>query len=137
MKKTILILLTIILVIIMAGCSKDDNDPSEAPAKEKILGKWKFISFVTETTTPSEPDEVTTEYGAEGDYFDFRSDGNIYYVLGGDNEQIASYSIENETTLKIEIEVFKIKELTQNKLVFESVRVNANETTKQTYNLSK
>ncbi|MBL1220888.1 hypothetical protein JET18_08570 [Chryseobacterium sp. L7] len=136
MKKAILILLTIVSVIIAAGCSKDD-DPSEAPVKERILGKWKFISVVNEITVPSEPPEINTEYGTEGDYFDFRSDGNIYYVLGGDDEEVASYSIESETTLKIENDVCTIKELTPNKLVFEFVRVNANNTKKQTYNLSK
>ncbi|WP_223607736.1 hypothetical protein [Chryseobacterium sp. OSA05B] len=137
MKKAILILLTILSVIIAAGCSKDDNDPSEAPVKERILGKWKFISVVTENTVLSEPTETTTEYGVEGDYFDFRSDGNIYYVLGGDTEEIAPYSIENETTLKIENDAFTIKELTQHKLAFQFVKVNANYTRKQAYNLSK
>lgn len=136
MKKAILILLTIVSVIIAAGCSKDD-DPSEAPVKERILGKWKFISVVNEITVPSEPPETNTEYGTEGDYFDFRSDGNLYYVLGGDDERTTPYTIENETTLKIESDACTIKELTPQKLVFEFVRVSGNETKKQTYNLSK
>lgn len=135
MKKAILILLTIISLGITAGCSREDS--SEAPAKERILGKWKFISLVTETTRPSEPVEIVTKPGAEGDYFDFRNDGNIYYALGGNEEQIEPYSIENETTLKINNDVCVIKELTQQKLVFEFVKVNANYTSKQTYNLGR
>ncbi|SFM97921.1 hypothetical protein SAMN05421594_0058 [Chryseobacterium oleae] len=135
MKKIIVILLTILSVVIVTSCTKDDD--SEMPAKERILGKWKFISVVTETIRPSKPVEVTTEYGTEGAYFDFRNDGNIYYALDGNEEQIEPYSIENETTLKINNDACPIKELTREKLVFEYVKVNANYTRKQTYNLAR
>ncbi|WP_131707585.1 hypothetical protein [Chryseobacterium angstadtii] len=135
MKKTILILLTLLSVLIVTGCSKDD--PAEIPPQERILGKWKFISVVTETIRPSKPVEITTEQGAEGDYFDFRNDGNLYYALGGNEEEIEAYSIENGNILKIEGTISTIKELTQQKLVFEFVKENANYTRKQTYNLSK
>lgn len=135
MRKATLILFAILSLVIAAGCSKDDS--SEAPARERILGKWKFISLVTETTRPSEPVEIVTEYGEEGSYFDFRSDGNLHYNLGGSEEQIEPYSIENETILKINSDACTIKELTRQKLVFEFVKGNANYTRKHTYNLSR
>ncbi|EJL68502.1 hypothetical protein [Chryseobacterium populi] len=133
-EKKILILLAI-LSIIITGCSKDEF--SDKPAQERIVGKWILDSVVTETIKPSAPAEITTEYGEEGNYFDFRTDRNLYYTLGGSDEQAEPYSIENETTLKINNDAFTIKELTEHKLVFEFVKVNTTYTRKQTYNLSR
>lgn len=124
------------LLIIITGCTKDEF--SDKSAQERILGKWKLDSVVTETIRPSAPVEINNEQGAEGNYFDFRTDGNLYYTLdGNDDEQAEPYSIENETTLKISNDGFTIKELTENKLVFEFVKVNTTYTRKQTYNLSR
>lgn len=135
MKKTISALLAMLLIII-TGCTKDEF--SDKSAQERILGKWKLDSVVTETIRPSAPVEINNEQGAEGNYFDFRTDGNLYYTLdGNDDEQAEPYSIENETTLKISNDGFTIKELTENKLVFEFVKVNTTYTRKQTYNLSR
>lgn len=136
MKRTILLLLISVLFVTITGCAKDD-DFSDKPAKEKILGKWKFVSVVTEKIKPSAPVEITTEQGAEGDYFDFRIDGNLYYVLNGDGEQIEPYTIENENVLKINSDAFTIKELTEHKLAFEFVKVYSTYTRKQTFNLSR
>ncbi|MFN1215623.1 lipocalin family protein [Chryseobacterium kwangjuense] len=136
MKRILLIVFALLSVVILTGCDKDEV--SEPSAQERILGKWKFISLVTETTKPSQPPQINTEYGAEGSYFDFRTDGNLYYSFEDDEEaQTETYSIENETVLRIGGEACTIKELTSQKLVFELVIVNPTNTRKQTFNLSR
>ncbi|WP_165851818.1 lipocalin-like domain-containing protein [Chryseobacterium pennipullorum] len=135
MKRTIFILLVSVLFLSITECTRDDY--SDKPAQERILGKWKLVSIVTEVIRPSAPVETSTEYGPEGNYFDFRNDGNVYYSMDGNEEQSESYRIENEDTLKISTEPYFIKELTANKLVFESVKVSPTRTRKQTYNFSR
>lgn len=134
MKKLTLFLFMLASLATITACKKDKF--SDKPAQQKILGKWTFVSVTTETTRSSKV-ETTTEQADAGDYFDFRSDGKVYFVLNGDKEQSAPYSIENENTLKIDGDSFTIATLTENQLAFEETSVTSTRTRKTTYNLNR
>lgn len=134
MKKLISALLLATTFFALTGCKKD-----KAPEKtnqEKIIGNWKMVSLDYEVTRPGQPTEKESEPAVQGDYFDFRADGKLFYVFSGSRERSTVYTIENDK-LKIEGEEFTIKELTNNKLAFEQVSVTSTRTTRETYNFTK
>lgn len=136
MKKQAILMLILASIITLTGCKKDKF--ADKTTQEKILGKWKFVSVTTETTRPSTPVETITEQADEGDYFDFRNDGELYLRIGANSqEEQTPYSVESENTLKIEGDTYTITELTAQKLVFEFVKVSSTRTRKQIYTLSR
>ncbi|WP_113661305.1 lipocalin family protein [Pedobacter nanyangensis] len=132
MKNSLILMLTLASIIALTACKKDKF--ADKPTQEKILGRWKFVSLTTEITMPPAPVQTNTEHGSEGDYFDFRTDGKLYWHIGGQEESY-SYSIANENMLIIDGESYTIKELTEQKLVIEFVSTTA--TRKQIYTLSR
>ncbi len=107
MKTKTLVILALFCAGFMA-CKK--TSPSENTTHQKILGKWTFQQvvvndFISGTST------VTTYPGGPSDYFDFRSDGKVYIMVWGANDT-ASYSIINESQLKMDSDTSDIIKLT-------------------------
>jgi len=134
MKKLLSALLLASLSLIFASCKKD-KEPAKTN-QEKIIGNWKMVSIDFETTRPDKPVEKESEPAVQGDYFDFRADGKLFYVFNGSRERNTTYVITNDK-IKIEGEEFTIKELTNNRLSFEQVTVTSTRTTKQLYHFTK
>lgn len=139
MKKIMFIVAFAIISLAVTGCKKDKQPTPEemtAATKEKILGKWNLDSFYYESASPDGTVEKGTKEARKGDYFDFRADGKVYFVLNGVKEIRDTYSINN-TTLKMSGTVYTIVTLSNNKLAYEITSVSSGKTVKQGNNLSR
>jgi hypothetical protein len=119
MKKTTLLLLVLVSIITVTGCKKDKF--SDKSTQEKILGKWNYISQITETAEPPNPTKVITRPGKAGDYIDFRSDRTMYYVINGGVEKQDHYSLTNDTEIIIDGGPYTITELTESRFVMRNI----------------
>lgn len=135
--KTIKILLTcVIALFFIASCKKDKKVP-EKTVQEKILGKWNVISEATESINPPNPPKTSTKPGQAGDYFDFRNDGNVYYVLNSKKEQNINYHLKSDTEIVIEDGIHIISELSDRRFVFYITQKEDNETYTRTFTLGR
>lgn len=114
MKKVIFSILGLCLFTLVS-CQKDDSP--EPATQEKLLGRWKIDRVIEESYKPVNTlvdTEVTP--GRDGDAVEFKSNGvvNVYSTIDGDDE--TTYEVLNDTTVKIEDEIYKIRKLTPTEL---------------------
>lgn len=128
MKKTIIILSA---TVIFFACSKKDTDNNLS----KIMHKWqvdniKTLNFVNNVLNNAESDTIV---GAVGDYFDFRSNGQVYQyiaenaVAGEDGKDTATYTYSNNK-ISInddgDISTYTISKLSDTEFTFEAKEVD-------------
>lgn len=109
MKKIIAMLC--LSALVLASCQKDDAPgPSTA---EKLLGTWKLQKATDEHYHPINTLESTDEViGTVGDSVVFKSNGDLYTYSPTEGNDKTTWELLNETTIKIEDEVYEIKDLT-------------------------
>jgi hypothetical protein len=113
MKKIILAMLCVSAVV-FTSCKKDDAGPETA---EKILGAWKLQKAVDEYYQPVNTlVDIEETLGTAGDSVVFRKDNMVYSYSDVEGDDVAPYEIVNETTIKIEDELYDIKKLTSTQL---------------------
>lgn len=140
MKKTLFSLIALTAVII-AGCSKDDNDGSP---EKMILGKWTPVSTTVAVTDIKNGGTTKTDQPVyPGDYLDFRSDGKLYTRItdpqeapGYDPHDTLSYRFTT-TYLIIDTDSMFIGKLTSDSLSFILQEKDENELWETTYTLKK
>ena len=81
MKKKILVLMCFLLIIILAGCSKDENYYSPSDPYKAILGRWRLY----------ESNSVYDNFNT----IEFYSDGTTSYT-GWELQAPASYSFNEK-----------------------------------------
>lgn len=135
MKKTTLILLALVSIITITGCKKDKND--DMSTQEKIMGKWNYISQITETAEPPNPVKIITRPGKPGDYIDFRSDDTLYFVINGGEEKQDDYTLLNDTEIIIDGGTYTITELSESKFVMRHISQEGGRTYTITITLNK
>ncbi len=129
MKKTLFVF--IVATLFITACKK--NEPDEpAPATivlkttaEKVLGKWMFNSLVLNEFY-SNTLYSDTVIGTAFEYLEFRNNGKMYAninFLGG--MDTLSYAVMNDSTINIDGEINKIKELTESKFVIYDKIINS------------
>jgi len=112
MKKIILAMLCATAVLV--ACKRDDVSPRTA---DKILGTWRLQKAVDEYYQPMNTlvDKEET-IGLPGDSVVFKSNNEVYTYSPVDGNDMTTYEVLNETTLKVEDETYEIKKLTNNEL---------------------
>jgi hypothetical protein len=83
------------LIICLYACKKDGNNINSS----SIVGKWSIVSDSTFAGVGSSNHPVNYA-GAPGDYFDFRTDGNVYTKEGAVLDTL-SYKLVSNTTIII------------------------------------
>jgi hypothetical protein len=140
MKKTLLSLLAITALII-AGCSKDDDNGSQ---EKMILGKWTPESTRIKVTDKINGGSATSDKPVyANDYFDFRSDGKLYTSIsdpsegpGYDPRDTTSYRLA-QNYLIIDGDSLALNTLNNNSLVFTLVESDQLELWETTFSLKK
>lgn len=106
-------ILSIVLLISMGfiACKKESTTP-ERTTQEKIAGKWKLQSTVSNDFYSGTP-HFNTYTGTASDYADFRNDGWVYSFVNN-NYDSSAYGIISDTKMWIEnsTDVFDILTLT-------------------------
>jgi hypothetical protein len=84
---------------------------------EKVLGKWGVTSGVMNEFYSNLP-HINTVNGLPTDYFDFKTNGKVHVKISFSlTIDTVSYVILNDSTISLEGELNKIKELTNTKFV--------------------
>lgn len=98
----------------LVSCQKEDTPDT---TQQKILGKWKIDKIIEEYYKPVGTLVDTEEIdGREGDAVEFAPNGVVYVYSALDGDDETDYEILNETTIRIEDEVYTIKTLTATEL---------------------
>ena len=135
MKHTFLLLVLIsAILLVIVSCNKKNDTETTA---QKIQTKWQIINFVSNDHSNGS-DDVVTETGAPGDYYDIRSDGNIYSHFQGSTDT-SSYTLLGDSKLILDgKDTVNIQGLTNNALtLYEKSIIDPSEYTEVTINLKK
>ena len=120
MKKTLKIMMMLVLVSILGACTNaNSNTNSNLPSDSKqdkasIVGKWKGVKLVKY----GKKDEGMTEL-LQSSIYEFKEDGTMLWYYENEVIETQTYTI-NGNTLSIEdSKDYTIKTLTKDKLVLE------------------
>ncbi len=113
MKHTFLLLvLTSAILLAVVSCKKKNDTETMA---QKIQAKWQIINIVSNDHSNG-TNNIITETGAPGDYYDIRSDGNIYSHFQGFTDT-SSYTLLGDSKLILDgKDTVNIQGLTNNAL---------------------
>ena len=112
MKQVIFSILSFSLVMFTA-CQKDDVKPTTS---QKLQGKWRLDKSIDELYKPSTVLlETETQVGNAGDSIVIKANTIVSYsdTQGSDE---TNYVLLNDTTIKIEDEIYKIRTLNNQQL---------------------
>ncbi len=101
--------------LLIASCN-DDDDNNVQTTQEKIQHTW-LVDSTTQRTVSSGADNTVTYTGTAADYFDFRSDGKLYYKVSVLPADTVAYSLIGDTKIVIDGDTSNIDTLTANKFV--------------------
>jgi hypothetical protein len=107
-----LLFVAIACVALFTSCKKSDTD---IPNSEKIIGKWKLATIVTNDFYSGAP-HLYTRTGEPNDYIEFKAGNKITLSFMGFVET-SNYTIQDETKITVNGETSDIKTLTGNLLV--------------------
>lgn len=105
-------LLITVAAISFTACKKEDATPQPKTPMEKIAGKWKLESTISNGMLGGFPYNMTYT-GTAADYADFRNDGKVYSFMNGTYDT-SSYGVFSNTKMWIEqaTDTFDIQVLT-------------------------
>lgn len=142
MKKVSIILLS--SFILFTSCKKNkEEEVVVVPVKttaQRVLGRWGITSVVLNDFYNNLP-HISSFNGTSTDYIEFKTNGKVLlnFVALGPLDS-TTYNVVNDTTLNIDGELNKIKELTDTKFVLYTKNVSSTsplEYEEQTINLKK
>jgi hypothetical protein len=110
MKK--LLFVAIAFVALFSSCSKSDIDK---PNSEKLIGKWKFTTSVTNDYYNGAP-HLYTRTGDPNDYVEFKADNKVTISFMGFVET-NTYVLQDDTKITVNGQTDEIKTLTNNLLI--------------------
>jgi hypothetical protein len=134
-KTTLVVLLFTAIILPWVSCKKEStpNNP-----QDKIIGKWKLLSTVTNDFYAGSP-HITTYIGTAADYADFRTDGKVYTFITS-NYDTAAYAKISNTKMWIDntSDTFDIQILTDTDLkLYRKETYNAGEYYESTITFKK
>lgn len=113
MRKVIFSALGVLLLALVACQSKDTPQTTE----QRLSGRWKIQKIIEEYYRPANTLVDTEEIaGRPGDAVEFKPNGVVLVFSEIDGDDETTYEILNETTVRIEDEVYLIKQLTTTEL---------------------
>lgn len=91
-KTTLTVLLLTAFILPWVSCKKESSPNN--PSQDKIIGKWKLLSTITNDFYAGSP-HITTYTGTAADYADFRTDGKVYAFVNSNYDTSAYAKISN------------------------------------------
>ena len=114
--KTLLITMALVSVAVLTSCQKDPEENNIV--KDKLIGKWKLEKIETDVYSPIPVfDHHDTQNGIASDSMVFKANGTVYiYIEDPLDPEILDWELINDTTLSVDGEISKIRELTSTRL---------------------
>lgn len=119
--KTLFLALALVSIAALPSCERDETPPNSI-VKNKLMGKWKLERIETDVYSPSTVFDHHDQYlGIATDSIVFKSNGELYnYIDDPLDPDIVDWELVNDTTLLIDGEMSKIRELTATRLLLHS-----------------
>jgi hypothetical protein len=97
--------------VFIASCTREKD-----PEIRGLLGKWMLDKTIEQEWHPLDSLIYDDQYiGLAGDSVVFKANGILVQYMDGDTEpEETEYKIINDSTIRIEFETYKIRELTTN-----------------------
>lgn len=115
MKTLLRITLGLMLTtVVIASCDDDDDD--NRTTEQKLQNRW-LVDSISYRTVTGVTESIIVQPGTATDYYDFRSDGNLYYKLGMAEPDTVSYNIINDEQVVVDGDTAAIETLTENRLI--------------------
>lgn len=117
MKKIITsITMLMLLAFYLPSCKKTDTQ-QEQSTLQKIQAKWSLVSII-DNDHYAGADHISTTTGTATDYFEFKTDGKIYYSVSGFTDVVTYSLVNNNTQILIDgSETYDIKTISANSFV--------------------
>lgn len=118
MKKIIssFVIVALITMYLQACKKSDTTTPAPQTTLQKIQYKWGLERIVSNDHYAG-VDHSSATIGTSSDYFEFKTDGKVYYSISGFTD-VVTYSLINDTKILIDgTETYEIKTLTANSFV--------------------
>lgn len=96
-KTTLAALLLTAALLPCVSCKKESAGPITKTTQEKLLGKWNWVSAVSNDYYGGMPHITTLNY-LPGDYMEFKSDGTVISFQSGSTSTF-TYSIIDGTKI--------------------------------------
>jgi hypothetical protein len=113
-----LLLPALVVILVITSCNPGDPPIFEKTTAQKLMGKWRLQRIESYYYDPIPVLDDTTQYlGLPGDSIVFKSNNIIDNYEDGDLvPDEVDYTIVNDTTLIIDGDLTKIRELTDTRL---------------------
>ena len=113
--KQIILVMFCTSAIVLTSCQHDDVP--EPTTSEKVLGAWKIVKVIDEDYAPINTLVSVDEYiGLPGDSIVFKTNGMVYTYSAIAGDDVTDYIVVDDKTIKIEDELYEIKNLTGTEL---------------------
>ncbi|MGB8195246.1 MAG: hypothetical protein WCF67_25135 [Chitinophagaceae bacterium] len=114
--KRMLLLIVCAGTLVMMSCQKDPAPSFIEKAKSMVLGKWMLDHALEEEYDGSNTLLFREDYtGTPADSVIFRNDNTSHSYSALNYDEESDYEILNDSTIRIEMEVWKIATLTETK----------------------
>lgn len=136
--KTILAALLFTAAILpWVSCKKESASQDPKSTQEKLLGKWNWISEVTNNYYSGMP-HITTYNFPAGDYMEFKSDGKVTEYQGG-STMTYDYGIIGDTKIWLVVasNIYDLKSITASDLQLYKKDVSGPDYDESTSNLKR
>ena len=119
--KTLFVALALVSVAALQSC-QGENTPPNNVVKDKLLGKWKLERLESDIYSPATVFNHHEQYlGIASDSIVFKANGEVYnYIDDPLDPDITEWVLINDTTLSVDGEITKIRELTSTRLLLHS-----------------
>lgn len=135
-KTTLAVLLLTAAILPLVSCKKESTTQPKT-SQEKLLGKWNWISEVT-NNYHSGSSHITTYNFPAGDYVEFKNDGTVTQSNSG-SAITYGYGMVDETKIWLVVasNIYELKVLTASDLQLYKKDVNGPDYDEATLNLKR
>jgi hypothetical protein len=114
--KTLLITVALISITALTSCQKDREENN--PVRDQLLGKWRLERIETDVYSPVNVFSYhDMQMGIATDSIVFKANGEVYnYIDDPLDPDITEWVVVNDSTISIDEDILKIRELTPTRL---------------------
>ena len=129
--KTLLITVALISVAALTSCQKDPEENNAV--RNMLIGQWKLDKIQVDVYSPIPVlDHQDIQIGTPSDSLVFKANGKVYsYLEDPLDPEIMDWHLINDSTLSVDDEIVKIRQLTGTLLHFHSDETYTSQNTRE------
>ena len=134
--KTLLLTVALVSIAALTSCQKDPEENNNV--KNLLIGQWKLDRIQIDEYSPIPVlDHQDIQIGTASDSLVFKAYAKVYsYLEDPLDPEIMDWYLVNDSTLSVDDEIVKIRELTSTKLYFHSDETYTSQNTREVSNIT-